>query len=154
MWVTAAVSNELPEDRPHAICLIDAQLSCTCPRHRKMGCLLMLDFLFVREKKKKKHAENPYVSAAVELHFRYDLRGFKWVFNLLLQNWIKDFSLSSSSATVRVTLQDLTKWFVHTAKPLLVSVVEWICRSVKVATSLKRIPGGHGVHRWLWLLRG
>lgn len=53
MWVTAAVSNELLENRPHAICLIDAQQSCTCPRHHEMGCLLMLDLLFVGGKNRE-----------------------------------------------------------------------------------------------------
>lgn len=77
MWVTAAVSNELQEGRPHANCLSDAQLSRTCRCHCEMGCLLVLDLLFGREKKNIFYAENPYVSAAVESNFRYDLRGFK-----------------------------------------------------------------------------
>lgn len=51
MWVTAAVSNELQEGRPHANCLSDAQLSRTCRCHREMGCLLVLDLLFVGKKK-------------------------------------------------------------------------------------------------------
>lgn len=131
---------------------------CAAESHLPMsswnGMFTRVRFAVCREKKNIFYAENPYVSAAVEANFRYDLRGFKWIFNLLLQDWIKDFSLSSSSPTVRVTLQDLAKWFVHTAKPPLVSLVEWICRSVKVTTSLERIPRGHGVPRWLWLFKG
>lgn len=78
-WVTAALSNELLEERPHAICLIDAQLSCTCSRHREMECLLVSDLLFVVGEKKN-DTENPRVSAAVPLPIRLERFGMNLQF--------------------------------------------------------------------------